>query len=119
MNRITKGESLSQVSIGLLFYLSLNGKAKITEIAERFCITPSAATAMVDKLEEEDLVARHKNKEDRRVVWVNLTEKGHEKIRGLFSDWEENELISYGERLTNVAAILDGSHSQTDVLGQD
>lgn len=119
MNQITKSESLPQVATLLLFYISLNGNTKITEIANRFCITPSAATAMVDKLEAEDLVARHKNKEDRRVVWVNLTDKGHERIRRLFSEWDETEIISYGERLTTVADILDDSHSQKDVPDQD
>lgn len=52
IDMITKQETLTHNQILLLFQLRLTGSLNITDISERFVITPGAASSMCDKLEE-------------------------------------------------------------------
>ena len=57
----------------------LRGEGKPTpclEIAERMIQVVPAMTGLIDRLEKQDLVARHRCTEDRRVIYINITEKG-------------------------------------------
>lgn len=81
----TKDEQLTQPLIFLLFRLAQVKTLKITEISDHFGCTAGSATGMTDKLEEKGLVKRERSTEDRRIVYVTLTEAGIErleKIRG-------------------------------------
>jgi DNA-binding MarR family transcriptional regulator len=46
------------------------------EIAGRMIQVVPAITGLIDRLEKQGLVARHRCDEDRRVVYVSLTDKG-------------------------------------------
>ena len=46
------------------------------EIAERMIQVTPAITGLIDRLEKQELVLRERCKEDRRVVYVQLTAKG-------------------------------------------
>ena len=56
-----------------------DGRLKAGQIAERLEISPPAATALVDRLVSAGVFERSQG-EDRRVVWVSVTEAG----RGLW-----------------------------------
>ncbi|GGG12430.1 hypothetical protein GCM10010912_66090 [Paenibacillus albidus] len=92
VGRITRSESLTHNQIMLLFLLQLTGRLNITDIAERFIITPGAASSMCDKLEDLGLVVRVRTKEDRRVVNIELTDQGTQRILQLFDTFETAEL---------------------------
>jgi DNA-binding MarR family transcriptional regulator len=53
------------------------------EIAERMIQVVPAMTGLIDRLEKQSLVARHRCTEDRRVIFVELTEKGAALLRQL------------------------------------
>ncbi|UQZ35168.1 MarR family transcriptional regulator [Paenibacillus sp. PK3_47] len=107
MERITKKESLSNNQIMLLFQLRLTGTLKITDISERFIITPGAASSMCDKLENAGLIERVRNKEDRRVVRIKLTSEGDQRILQLFSGFEAAELESIAATLQQIHTMMD------------
>ncbi len=59
---------------------SLSGKngLMVTEIGKLLNLPPSAVTPVVNGLEEKGFVERKNSPEDRRIVLVALTKKGHE-----------------------------------------
>ncbi|MBI4339370.1 MAG: MarR family transcriptional regulator [Chloroflexi bacterium] len=66
--------TLAQLRIVLL--LNEMGVTSMSPLASKLGITPSACTALVDKLVRSGLVARSAYPSDRRVVRCSLTEKG-------------------------------------------
>jgi DNA-binding MarR family transcriptional regulator len=52
----------------------------VSEIGRKVCISKSNMTSLIDKLVEEGLVERSPYKNDRRVINISITEKGHEQL---------------------------------------
>ena len=52
----------------------------MSEISERFEVTPAAASQLVDKLVQGGFIIREEDPHDRRAKLLNLTEKGRELI---------------------------------------
>jgi DNA-binding MarR family transcriptional regulator len=52
------------------------GDLSLSELSERIRAQNSTVTGIIDRMEREGLVARSRSKEDRRVVHIQLTEKG-------------------------------------------
>jgi MarR family transcriptional regulator, organic hydroperoxide resistance regulator len=48
----------------------------VSELARRMYLHPATVGGILDRLESHDLIKRTRSKEDRRVVWVELTSKG-------------------------------------------
>jgi len=65
----------------VLMQLHHKGACGMSEISERFEITPAAASQLVDKLVQSGLVQREEDPSDRRAKLLNLTEKGQELIQ--------------------------------------
>lgn len=88
MNRSMRGWHLFAKSTGLsmpqfsvLMQLHHRGACGMSEVSERFEITPAAASQLVDKLVQSGLIVREEDPSDRRAKLLNLTEKGEELIR--------------------------------------
>ncbi len=75
----TKKESLkndltfSQMEI--LNFIGISGKKTMKEIADHLKITPPSATVMIEEMEKKSMVKRVKDKKDRRIVFIILSEK--------------------------------------------
>ena len=52
------------------------GGVPFSEIGAKMMVTVSNLTGIVDRLEEKGIVVRERDKRDRRVIHVKLTEKG-------------------------------------------
>jgi MarR family transcriptional regulator, organic hydroperoxide resistance regulator len=48
----------------------------VSELAHRMYLHPATVVGILDRLESHGLIMRTRSKEDRRVVWVELTAKG-------------------------------------------
>ena len=75
-----------------------------TELAERLCIEPPTLTKMLSRLEKTELLEKRRDKEDKRICRIFLTEKGYswqKPITDLWLDIEETILanLSQEERL--------------------
>lgn len=88
MNRSMRGWHLFAKSTGLsmpqfsvLMQLHHKGACGMSDISERFEITPAAASQLVDKLVQSGLVQREEDPSDRRAKLLNLTEKGEELVQ--------------------------------------
>ena len=53
------------------------------EIADRMLQVVPAMTGLIDRLEKQELVKRHRCSEDRRVIYIHLTDKGAALLREL------------------------------------
>ena len=62
----------------ILLMLKKDGKKKITELAEELVITPGAITSLSVKLIANEYAVRTKDEHDRRVVYLEITDKGKE-----------------------------------------
>ena len=68
-----KGFSLSQLS--MLFHIRFRGACGVSDVAQDFGITRAAASQMLERLVQQDLVTRTEASHDRRVKQIVLTEK--------------------------------------------
>lgn len=69
----------------LLKYLKEHGKSKMSDIGKELVVTRPYVTALVDKLEEKELIYREHDENDRRSVLIGLTEKGE----AVFKDYRK------------------------------
>jgi DNA-binding MarR family transcriptional regulator len=73
-------------------------RARIGELAERLQIEHNSTVELINRLEGQDLVQRHRSTEDRREVIVSLTSKGEKILRELALHHRE-QLRTAGPRL--------------------
>jgi DNA-binding MarR family transcriptional regulator len=57
------------------------GRATHSELAKRCMITPATLTGIVSTLEKAGYVRRERDKSDRRVVWLLITDSGEERAK--------------------------------------
>lgn len=58
----------------------------VGEIAKKMDITKSAVSQSINKLEENGLIERYMKRDDRRITYVRLTDRGRERRRKNFSE---------------------------------
>lgn len=73
---MTDGEPHSFRQINLLLILLKRKDMNISEIAYEMDVSPPSISALTEKLIKKELIQRTHNQVDRRIVTVNLTEKG-------------------------------------------
>jgi DNA-binding MarR family transcriptional regulator len=64
--------------------LQRHGRLTVKALADALEVTPANVTGIVTRLEREGFVTRARDASDRRIVYVRLTEQGHEKMTHLF-----------------------------------
>ncbi|WP_299199605.1 MarR family transcriptional regulator [uncultured Amphritea sp.] len=91
------------------------------ELAKEMVLTQATVTSILDRLEKKELISRERGREDKRKVWVSLTETGNELMKGApttqqdifvrnFEDmqnWEQSMIVSSLER---IAFMLNAQH---------
>jgi DNA-binding MarR family transcriptional regulator len=78
--RITKEAArrvnLTGPQLTVVKMLEAFGDLSLSELSDRIRAQNSTVTGIIDRMEREGLVERARSKEDRRVVFIGLTEKG-------------------------------------------
>ncbi len=110
MARVVEGRiSVSQFL--LLRSLNQSEPARISQIAEKMQVTSSAVTFLTDKLIEQELIGRKRDKTDRRAVYIFVTKKGAdlvEELESLRREAAESLLSNLSDlELSNIVTILD------------
>lgn len=102
----------------VLQHVSQRGRALPSEVARAVTLKQATVTVVVNKLEDTGLVTRKRDTDDRRRVWIELTNAGkaalenspdllqHRFVKGFdnLEDWEQSMIIAALER---VSALLD------------
>jgi len=81
-----KSLGLSMPQFSILIQLHFRGACGMSQVSERFEITPAAASQLVDKLVQSGLIRREEDPHDRRAKFLNLTEKGKELLQRNFEE---------------------------------
>lgn len=58
-----------------------NGRLTIGELSQEMSLACSTITDLIDRMEKSDLVTRVKDEKDRRVVRIEVKEKGHKLVQ--------------------------------------
>lgn len=98
------GDSVTFGQFAILRILAQEGPMAMGELAHNLGVSLAGCTGLIDRLVHADLVKRYRSDADRRVVWVNLTERGAAEFERL-----REERTKYFER---VFASLDGNRIQ-------
>ncbi|MCL2859704.1 MAG: MarR family transcriptional regulator [Oscillospiraceae bacterium] len=102
-NDLTRAEFFMLKSIEKTINGNKDKLVTITEIIEKLQIAKPTASQMLNSLEEKSLIERIRTNEDRRVVYVKLTEKGKEvleKAHKEFSKLTKNLITKLGKKDT-------------------
>jgi DNA-binding MarR family transcriptional regulator len=67
----------------MLHFISKHGPCKVTDLAEKMEVKPSAITVMIDRLIAQEVVQRRHDDKDRRVVLIDMTDRGHDVLQQL------------------------------------
>jgi DNA-binding MarR family transcriptional regulator len=62
------------------------GRLTMGELAETLDVSPRTVTGLVDTLERDGLVKRVNAADDRRSVYAEITDQGHERLKSLWRD---------------------------------
>ncbi|MFN8673075.1 MAG: MarR family transcriptional regulator [Candidatus Sericytochromatia bacterium] len=91
-----------------IWTISKIGKVKMSDIADVLALSSASATSLVNKLCDLDFLTRYDEPSDRRVVYVELTEKGRNltntiRNRGIenFNNWYSKSTTKEKEHLEN------------------
>lgn len=107
---------VTETQFNMLDLLSKKESHKVTDLAEKMGVKPSAVTTMIDRLTNNGLVSRRHDENDRRAVLVSITSEGREVLRSFeekcrnlikryLSHLEPNELEAFAtiyEKLGNI-----------------
>lgn len=101
----------------LLRLLNQKSEWTVSGLAEELQVRPSAITVMVDRMFKNDLLTRIRKEDDRRVVYIAITDKGQRALESSMKKRDEiiyrymsqlttqelESLVSIYEKLANIA----------------
>lgn len=114
---------LTVLQLQALIFINKNKAVLMGDIANHFDISLPTATVLSDKLVKAKLIKRNRNKKDRRIVNVSLTEKGktllkkaikqrHQKINKLLSYLSVNDRKKLLSILENLSVNINKSYEK-------
>lgn len=116
--KLAQQSELTASQMLLLQYVARQGQALPSAIARAIELKQATITVLLNQLEDNGLVTRERDTEDRRRIWVRLTDAGHKVLEqspdllqsrfehgfDRLEDWEQSMIITTLER---IAALLD------------
>lgn len=122
----TIAESLVKEQIGsdltndqhyTLRYINKAGSCTSTELAEVFEVKKSAITAIINRLFEKGLIERTRDENDRRLVYLTLSDKGnelftkteervHKLVESIIGEFSEEEIVQFLKTYGKLNGIL-------------
>ena len=70
-----------------LSLIHMRGSVNVRTLSEDMGVTPGNVTAIIDRLVAQGLARRSESAEDRRIVLLELTDKGRETITAIHETW--------------------------------
>jgi DNA-binding MarR family transcriptional regulator len=102
---VVRGQGVTLQQMHTLEILGIHDALRMKDLAERMGVTTGTLTVMIDRLEQAGLVSRVPNEQDRRSIFIELTEQGR-------SHFKEHDGLH--RKLTRqITATLNGEQRQT------
>ena len=111
--------NVSGIEMEIIQWIVLNGKKKMKEISEHFNVKFSTLTNIVDKIESQKYVVRKNSKEDRRVVYLEVSKKGQR----LYENYTKHiqvmaQLMSQDMGNEHFDVLVEGLEKMAEFAGQ-
>ena len=96
--KINLEQSLAPLTEGQLNVLELlldSDPMKPSDLIQHLSTTPAAITTLLDRMEKNGLIGRTRDVDDRRIVWITVSDKGRaeaERGRSIRSEMIEHSL---------------------------
>lgn len=107
--RYARESGLSMSNLGAIFHIHRIGSCGVTELGDHLGVTSAAASQMLERLVQQELLLRTEDPDDRRVKQIALTEKGYRIL-------EEGIRARQGW-LNDLAQTLSDSEKDTIMVG--
>ncbi|GAA0179265.1 hypothetical protein SH2C18_21640 [Clostridium sediminicola] len=78
-----KDSGLTVPQISVVKILVKHKRLKVSEISKKMNLVNSTVSGIIDRLEKQNIVERVRSKEDKRIVYIELSSKGNELVKGL------------------------------------
>jgi len=119
--KITRHAGLTSSQLVLLKSIEAQGDATAGEMAQRISLSQATVTTILDRLQSKGLVLRERDKEDKRRVYVHLTDAGRSTLASApqplqetfirqfeqLEEWEQTMILA---SLQRVAQMMDATH---------
>lgn len=69
---------LTEGQLNILELLMQSPLMKPSDLLQYLSTTPAAITTILDRMEKNELIERIRDENDRRIVWIHVTQKGKE-----------------------------------------
>jgi DNA-binding MarR family transcriptional regulator len=92
-------KELTKTQFVLLKTLCIRNKWTVSKLADYMGVKPSAITVGADRLYKRGFVSRYRSDLDRRIVYLEITDEGHEILREAESE-RVNSISSYLNHLS-------------------
>lgn len=114
--------NLNHSHFQILAVLKKEEKIPISEVAKKLFISTPNMTKLLNKLIDEDMIERIPGEKDRRVININLTEKGNiylenkflefeSSLKDKFSPLSQDKLEKLNDSLITLKEVLNGISS--------
>jgi DNA-binding MarR family transcriptional regulator len=101
-NAILNGTPLHSGQEVLLYYLNQEDGQTIMELVNKMAVKPATLSNMLDRMENAGLIKRVKEKTDRRVFRIYLTDAGREVFKKVEDAW-----VTIEEQTTKGLSIIE------------
>jgi len=81
--RIKQETGLTGPQLWAIGVIHEHGPINISDIARRMYLHPTTVLGIIDRLEARGLVSRNRSKDDRRVIWLELTQDGQDFVQSV------------------------------------
>lgn len=112
-----KDTGLTVPQIMVVKTLAKHKRLKVSEISKEMHLVNSTVSGIIDRLENQDIVSRVRSKDDKRVVYIELSKKGIELIgnyRDTINNFFEDIFINTSQE--DIVTILTGLETLKDIL---
>ena len=79
--KIEKETGLTAAQLWTIKVINEHKSIKVSDLASKLYLHPATVIGIIDRLEIHKLVKRRRSKDDRRVVWTELTSKGNNIVK--------------------------------------
>lgn len=100
-HKLIDGHGLNPTEFGVLELLHHRGRQPIQKIGQKILLRSGSMTYVVNKLEERGFLERVFCKEDKRITYISITEKGIALIEEIFP-----------EHTTNIESLMSGLNAE-------
>ena len=97
--------SLTEAQLTVLEVLEEHRRMKPSDFIPYMATSPAAVTMLLDRMEKNALIVRERDENDRRIVWVSISDKGRQEaergiqVRNDYLSHVLNRISSHNQQL--------------------